>query len=64
MNVLIKGMDIPKSCWECPCCIDYGDYPDDHKCYCLVLACDLDAQLISERRANCPMEEVTIPPAK
>lgn len=57
MSVLIKGMDMPESCWECPLCTDcFGD-----PCYCL--PADTDFYKERDQYAHCrpewcPLEEV------
>ena len=31
MSVYIKGMEMPKNCWDCPFCMDF-DFLDPYKC--------------------------------
>lgn len=51
MNVLIKGMEMPKNCWEC----SLSDVDDDYGRCCLFsgIAC-----LNIGRQDNCPLVEV------
>ena len=54
MSILIKGMDMPKRCWECPCynqeffmcqVTEIEDYDDDG----------------TQRREDCPLIEIPTP---
>lgn len=31
MSFLIKGMELPKSCWDCPFCLDF-EFLDPYEC--------------------------------
>lgn len=54
MSVLIKGMEMPKNCWEC----SLSDVDDDYGRCCLFsgIAC-----LNIGRQDNCPLVEVKEP---
>ena len=52
MGIYIKGMHVPKSCWECPC--DYGEFMD---CIC-GLTEQSTREFRGERRDDCPLVEV------
>ena len=54
MSILIKGMDMPKNCWEC--CL--SDIDDDFGRCCLYsgIAC-----LTIGRQDNCPLVEIPTP---
>lgn len=50
MSILIKGMDMPKDCCECPLDLDFCElWKDDD--------CNID---IDGRHKNCPMVEVEV----
>lgn len=57
MTILIKGMEMPKSCWHCEFCRDGLDEYAQHYDYCVALDMNI---LISqtERHENCPLIEV------
>lgn len=56
MSVLIRGMDMPKNCWECPCEIAYPSYGSS--------VCGVTSRLTinnrDTRRNDCPL--VPVPP--
>jgi len=49
MSVLVKGMEIPKNCWECPC--DYGAFGE---CVC-GLTEKSTREFREKRRDDCPI---------
>ena len=56
MSILIKGIDMPKNCAECPCRMI--GYTADH---CNVLVKFIDCVVGSEgRREDCPLVEVGV----
>lgn len=57
MSILIKGMEMPKSCWHCEFCRDGLDEHVQHYDYCVALDMNI---LISqtERHENCPLIEI------
>lgn len=55
MSVLIKGMEMPKSCSECACCGYYGK--GDHVCD--ITGKDVVYELsLEKRRDDCPLVEL------
>ena len=56
MSVLIKGMEMPTSCWVCPCECDYS--------HCGKSVCGITAESTLENRENrrddCPL--IPVPP--
>lgn len=52
MSILIKGMEMPKNCWECPC--DYGAFG---KCVC-GLTEQSTQEFCKNRRDDCPLIEI------
>lgn len=52
MGVYIKGMEMPKNCWECPC--DYGSFGE---CVC-GLTEKTTRKFREKRRDDCPLVEV------
>lgn len=54
MSVIVKGMEMPKNCWEC----SLSDVDDDYGRCCLFsgIAC-----LNIGRQDNCPLVEVPTP---
>ena len=54
MSLLIKGMDVPISCTECPC------YDDMETCFCNVLDSYCE-QYKTERHPDCPLAEIPTP---
>lgn len=63
MSVLIKGMEMPENCFECPCC--RHDSVDGIKMEQCNLTLDLfDANYFerwNSRAQNCPLTEVKTP---
>lgn len=52
MSECIVRMEMPKSCWDCPCFDDYGDYPrceitNDQRGY--------NFPIHEKRMPNCPL---------
>lgn len=54
MNLIIKGMEMPISCTECPC------YDDMETCFCNVLDSYCE-QYKTERHPDCPLAEIPTP---
>ena len=54
MSVIVKGMEMPKNCWEC----SLSDIDDDYGRCCLYsgIAC-----LTIGRQDNCPLVEIPTP---
>ena len=58
MSVIIKGMDLPRSCMDCPLCI-LGEM-GYRVCF---VSSNIDIKRYSDsynRNENCPMEEVEL----
>ena len=55
MAVIIKNMDMPKSCQICPLTFNYG--PDAFCCLTLTKVCDTSMLPIMERHKTCPLKE-------
>ena len=53
MSVLIKGMKMPRSCWECPLF-------DDKSMQCLILRCEIRTDQ-AMTASCCPLVEVPTP---
>lgn len=57
MSVLIKGMEMPKSCYSCNFCQYYVE--PNQGCYCVALFVDLHrTDFVKERLPNCPLIEI------
>lgn len=58
MSILIRGMEMPKSCWDCDFChnIPYCDVEDLYRC--TAQEAKQIMPLKSERDESCPLEEV------
>lgn len=57
MSVLIKGMEMPNTCYECNFCQHYVEPNQGY--YCVALFADLHRTGINnERNENCPLVEV------
>lgn len=54
MSLLIKGMEMPVSCTECPC------YDDMETCFCNVIDSYCE-QYKTERHPDCPLAEIPTP---
>lgn len=60
MSVLVRGMDMPKSCYSCNFCQYYAEV--NQGCYCVALFADLHrTDFVKERLASCPLIEVPTP---
>ena len=56
MSVLIRGMGMPKACWECPLKVHlYGGL------WCTPSKRVIDREDNTEREPDCPLIEVTTP---
>ena len=55
MSVLIKGMEMPKSCAECWALDDYGDYP---VCRITQEQRGYTFRTMEQRMARCPLIEI------
>lgn len=54
MSVLIKTMDMPKTCGDCRFCRPKGPYP----CYCYVVGWPIKPSETDLRDGMCPLEKV------
>ena len=61
MSVLIKGMDMPKGCFDCPCCAEFTDTIAQIREYNCQALNDKPICVISGRRADCPLTEIPTP---
>ena len=57
MSVLIKGMEMPESCYGCGFCYDIGVDVENSVVICTALHKEIFA-LLGERRDDCPLVEV------
>lgn len=61
MSLLIKGVDLPKNCAVCPCCVDVGQ-GDETEYFCSAEDCAPDIQDITAGRLQtCPLVEIPTP---
>lgn len=52
MSECIVRMEMPKSCWDCPCFDDYGDYP---RCEITNEQRGYNFPIHEKRMPNCPI---------
>lgn len=55
MNILIRGMEMPKKCLTCPC-LEYNMFDDDIDGYCKTLKTKITNS--DKRHPNCPLIEL------
>lgn len=58
MSILIKGMEMPMCCDDCPVFDDNGDYPT---CILTGLSKGYNFPIFEKRMDNCPLIEVPTP---
>lgn len=58
MNILIRGMKMPKKCLICPC-FEYNMFDDDIDGYCKTLKTEITNS--DEHHPNCPLIEISTP---
>lgn len=58
MRVIIKDMDMPKKCQDCPCCVEVSIRDNDY--FCSVLGDDID-NMKARRLDTCPLVEIATP---
>lgn len=59
MSILIKGMEMPKSCWVCSFCRHFDE--PNQGFFCLILEEKVDYESSSlYRKKNCPLIELPI----
>lgn len=60
MDILIKGMDMPGFCVDCPCGhVDNSEYPNQKLfCYGQYECPELDINEVRHKVKNCPLVEV------
>ena len=67
MSFIIKGLDFPKTCGDCPCCVEYDNgvciYSDNYYTgmFCSALDCTSDIYEIDQKLNNCPLVEIPAP---
>ncbi len=63
MDILIKGMDMPGFCIDCPCGhVDNSEYPKQKLfCYGQYECPELDINTVRHKVKNCPLVEVPTP---
>lgn len=60
MSILIKGMEMPKSCWFCNFCRAYDE--PNQGFFCVAIEADLHRSNIQKKRSDdCPLVEVPTP---
>lgn len=60
MSVLIRGMEMPKSCWFCNFCRAYDE--PNQGFFCVAIEADLHRSNIQKKRSDdCPLVEVPTP---
>lgn len=59
-RVYIKGMDMPKSCFDCNFCIlkNFGPDENEYKCNICFLTTDRVDDCYKARHVACPLHEV------
>lgn len=53
MNIIIKGMYMPKSCRKCKFCVDLNDYP-----FKMCFLTETELPLDDDNLDNCPLIEI------
>ena len=67
MSFIIKGLDFPKTCGDCPCCVEYDNgvciYSDDYNTgmFCSAQDCAPDIYDIDKKLSSCPIVEIPTP---
>ena len=67
MSFIIKGLDFPETCGECPCCVEYDEgacvyYEDYHTgMYCSAQDSTPDVYDIHQKLSDCPLVEIPTP---
>lgn len=57
MSILIKGMEMPKSCWFCNFCRAYDE--PNQGFFCVAIEADLHRSNIQKKRSDdCPLIEI------
>ena len=56
MSILIKGMDLPESCWRCPFCLTID--PDTYRCIPTGQEFESTFKAIDHIVCDCPLVEV------
>lgn len=56
MSILIKGMEMPQSCWRCPLCLTVD--PDTYRCIPTGQDFESTFDAIDHIVLSCPLEEV------
>ena len=67
MSFIIKGLDFPETCGECPCCVEYDKgacvYCEDYHTgmYCSAQDSTPDVYDIHQKLSDCPLIEIPTP---
>lgn len=67
MSFIVKGIDFPEKCGDCPCCVDYDNedcvyYEKYHTgMFCSAQDSAPDVYDIHEKLNNCPLVEIPTP---
>lgn len=67
MSFIVKGIDFPEKCGDCPCCVEYDNgvciYSDNYNTgmYCSAQDSAPDVYDIHEKLNNCPLVEIPSP---
>ena len=61
MSFIIKGIDIPKTCRQCPCCGDNGLVGMQRDYFCAALDCAPSIDELDQKLTDCPFVEIPTP---
>ena len=67
MSFIVKGIDFPEKCGDCPCCVEYDNedcvyYEKYHTgMYCSAQDSAPDVDDINKKLNNCPLVEIPTP---
>ena len=61
MSFIIKGIDIPKTCRQCPCCGDNGLVGMQRDYFCAALDCAPSIDELDQKLTDCPLVEIPTP---
>lgn len=61
MSFIIKGIDIPKTCRQYPCCADNGLVGMQRDYFCAALDCATSIDELDQKLTDCPLVEIPTP---